>query len=102
MPSTAEAYASAWAWLPAEMEMTPRCFSSSVSVASLLSTPRGLNEPVRWSNSALNRTSAPIRSDSVADESNGVRCSRPPIRSRARWTSSREISESVVVIVFGS
>ena len=56
MPSTADAYASACAWLPAEIEITPRAFSSSVSVASLFSTPRGLNEPVRWRSSALKWT----------------------------------------------
>ena len=53
IPSSAEAYASACAWLPAEIEITPRRFSSSVSDASFVSTPRGLNEPVRWSSSAL-------------------------------------------------
>src|SRR5439155_26546897 len=78
------------------MEMAPRCFSSSVSVASLFSTPRGLNDPVRWKRSALKCTSARTRSESVADERSGVRWSRSPIRSRARYTSSREISESVV------
>jgi hypothetical protein len=83
-PSNADAYASACAWLPAEMEMRPRCFSSSDSVASLFSTPRGLKEPVRCSSSALKRTSAPTFFESVADESSGVRWSRPPMRSRAR------------------
>src|SRR2546423_2730884 len=81
------------------MEITPRCFSSSVRVASLFSTPRGLNEPVRWKSSALNRTSAPTRFDSVAEGNSGVRCNRPPMRSRARWTSSSESSESVVATV---
>src|SRR3954468_8510638 len=80
------------------MEMTPRCFSSSVSVASLFSTPRGLNEPVRWSSSALKRMSAPTWSESVAELSSGVRCRRPPMRSRARSTSLSEISAPVVAI----
>ena len=69
--------------------MTPRCFSSSVSVASLFRTPRGLNAPVRWSSSALKSTSAPTCLESVADESIGVRCSRPSIRSRARGRRRR-------------
>src|SRR6266550_2604606 len=53
--------------------MTPRFFSSSVSVASLFSTPRGLKEPVRWKSSALNRMSAPTWSESVAERSSGER-----------------------------
>ena len=83
IPSTAAAYASAWAWLPAEIEMTPRAFSSSLSVASLLRTPRGLNEPVRWRSSALKWTVAPTRSESVRELSIGVRCRRPAMRFRA-------------------
>ena len=46
IPSTAAAQATAWAWFPAEVVITPRRFSSAVSDASLFSTPRGLNEPV--------------------------------------------------------
>src|ERR687886_2031083 len=88
IPSTAAAYASACAWLPAEIEMTPRRFSSSERVESLFRTPRGLNEPVRCSSSALKDTSAPTRSESVRELSSGVRCKRPAIRSRARSTSS--------------
>ena len=84
IPSTAEANASAWAWLPAEIEITPRAFSSALSVASRLRTPRGLNAPVRWKSSALKRTSAPVCSESVREPSIGVRCRRPAIRSRAR------------------
>src|SRR5438477_5756647 len=78
------------------MEITPRRFSSSESVESLLSTPRGLNEPVRWRSSALKDTSAPTRSESVRELSIGVRCTRPAIRSRARSTSSSERRSAVV------
>src|SRR6266567_1071847 len=80
MPSSADAYASACAWLPAEIEITPRAFSSSVSVASLFSTPRGLNAPVRWRSSALKCTGTPTRSESVRELSIGVRWTRPPKR----------------------
>src|SRR5215211_5071853 len=66
--SWADAHATAWAWLPAEIVITPAARSSPVSDASLLSTPRGLNEPVRWNNSALRNTRAPISRDRVADE----------------------------------
>src|SRR5438105_12095327 len=96
IPSTAAAYASACAWLPAEIEMTPRCFSSSESVESLFRTPRGLNEPVRWRSSALKDTSAPTRSERVRELSVGVRCTRPAMRSRARSTSSSERRSAAV------
>jgi hypothetical protein len=69
--------------LPAEIEITPRAFSSSVSVASLFRTPRGLNEPVRWKSSALKRASPPVCFESVAERRSGVRCRRPSMRSRA-------------------
>jgi hypothetical protein len=75
--------------------MTPRRFSSGVSVASLFRTPRGLNDPVRCKSSALNQTFAPQSSDNVREESSGVRCKRPSIRRRAAWTSSRESNEPV-------
>src|ERR671926_373978 len=88
IPSTAAAYASACAWLPAEIEITPRPFSSSESVESLFRTPRGLNDTVRCRSSALKDTSAPTRSERVRELSSGVRCTRPAMRSRARWTSS--------------
>jgi hypothetical protein len=38
--------ATACAWLPAEMEITPRAHSSGVNVDRVLRTPRGLNDPV--------------------------------------------------------
>src|SRR5205085_12649644 len=96
MPSTADAYASACAWLPAEIEITPRRFSSGDSVASLFRTPRGLNAPVRWKSSALKTTSAPTCSESVREPSIGVRCSRPAIRSRAASTSSSDRRSAAV------
>ena len=85
MPSSAEQYASACAWLPAEIPITPRAFSSGVSEASLVSTPRGLNEPVRWKSSAFRCTSrARQLARASADVNVGVRCRRPAIASRAR------------------
>jgi hypothetical protein len=90
IPSRADAQATACAWLPAEIVITPASFSAGVSDASLLSTPRGLNEPVRWKSSAFRTTSAPVRRESVAEVKVGVRCSRPPIASRAATTSASE------------
>src|SRR5918992_9276 len=72
------------------MEMTPRRFSSSLSRASLVSTPRGLNEPVRWKSSAFRKTRPPVSRESVADVKTGVRWRRPAIVSRAARTSSSE------------
>src|SRR5581483_4009465 len=89
-PSSRAPQATAWAWLPAEIEMTPRSFSAGESAASFASTPRTLKEPVRWNSSALRNASAPSRSDSVLERRSGVRCRRPPAAARARSTSGRE------------
>ena len=51
--SLAAPQASACAWFPAEIPITPRSRSAGVSVASLLRTPRALNEPVFWNSSAF-------------------------------------------------
>ena len=50
-----------------------RSRSAGVSAASLLSTPRGLNEPVRWNSSAFRNTSQPTRSDVRRELKAGVR-----------------------------
>jgi hypothetical protein len=65
--------------------MIPRAFSSAVSESSFVRTPRGLNEPVFWSSSALRKASG------ASDEhrSVGVRWRRPVMTSRARSMSSR-------------
>src|SRR5918994_680081 len=65
--------------------MMPRAFSSGVSDASFVSTPRGLNEPVRCSSSAFRNASGA----SVRQERSGVRWSLPRITSAARSTSAR-------------
>ena len=83
--SSAAPQASAWAWLPAEIPITPRSFSSGVSDESLLRTPRALKEPVFWNSSAFRYVCAP----SVRELNVGVRWTRPRIRSAACSTSSR-------------
>ncbi len=90
MPSSRDAHATACAWLPAEIVITPRLFSSSPSADSVLRTPRTLNEPVRWKSSAFRCASAPSRSESVAERSSGVRWTRPWMTRCARSTSSSE------------
>src|SRR5919108_4733320 len=92
IPSEAAAQASACAWLPAEIPITPRAFSSPESDASLFSTPRGLNEPVRWKSSAFRWTGAATRAARVAELKTGVRCRRPRIVPAAATTSSWEIT----------
>src|SRR5215212_6448596 len=87
-PSRAAAQATAWAWFPAEIAITPLSRSTAVSDASFVSTPRGLNEPVFWNSSAFSETPGP----SVWELKTGVRCSRPAIASRAACTSSGEIT----------
>ncbi len=52
--------------------MTPRAFSSGVSDASFVSTPRGLNEPVRWRSSALRKHVRPERPGPRASASGGA------------------------------
>src|SRR5262249_22812324 len=85
-PYSPAANAVAWAWLPAEIAITPRRLCSSVSVDSLFSAPRGLKEPVRWKSSHLSR--APR----VREESIGVRTRWRSTAARARTTSSRSIT----------
>src|SRR5690348_10816627 len=70
------------------MVMTPRAFSSSLSELSLLSAPRGLNDPVFWKSSALKCSRAPMRSPSAVEVIVGVRCSVPAITPRAAAISS--------------
>ncbi len=55
MPSAAAANATAWAWLPALIAITPPRFSSAESELILFSAPRDLNDPVRWKSSHLSR-----------------------------------------------
>jgi hypothetical protein len=71
------------------MPITPRAFSSGLSEASLLRTPRALKEPVFWKSSAFSQTRSPSACDSVREENVGVRCTRPRMRSAAARTSSR-------------
>ena len=73
--------------------MTPRAFSSVVSEASFVNTPRGLNEPVFWKSSAFRNMSGPSEPHAKV----GVRRRCPRIRSAARSMSSRLTIESPTV-----
>ena len=72
MPWILAASATPWAWLPADEQMTPRCFSSSERNVNLFRGPRILYEPVRWKSSAFSRTSNPVASLSIREVRSGV------------------------------
>ena len=95
MPSSRAAHATAWPWLPALAATTPAARSSGDSVASVLTAPRILNEPVRWRFSALSTSSRPISRESDADVYTGVTRAWPPIRSRA---ASMSVSVGAVLV----
>ena len=95
MPSAAAPQASAAAWLPAEIVISPRSRSALVRARARFRTPRALNDPVFWRFSALSSTApgsgppaSAMRRWSERDVKRGVRCTRPRITSAARRTSS--------------
>src|SRR5262249_2598492 len=81
-------YATAWAWLPADIAMTPRARAKGSSEASLLSAPRSLNELVTCRFSYLTWTSAPVSAESFGAGSIGVRSTAPASVRRAASTSA--------------
>ena len=70
----------------------PRARSSGLSEAMALVAPRNLNEPVRWSDSALQMMCAPIRSSTRVDVISGVRWMCGRIRSAAASTSASSMA----------
>src|SRR5215213_1780596 len=87
-PRTRAAAASACPWLPADAATTPFRQPSSPSDSSLAATPRTLKEPVRWRFSAFIATTPSARSESVRDDSIGVRLASASTAGRAARTSS--------------
>src|SRR6476659_3457881 len=87
MPICAAAAASACPWLPALAATTPLLHFSGPSAASLVATPRTLNDPVRCRFSALSTTVPPARSLNVRVESIGVRRATVSTAARAALTS---------------
>ena len=65
------AQATAWAWLPADMAMTPRSRSAGVRELGLTKAPRSLKELVTWRFSSLTQMSAPVSSESLGAWSRG-------------------------------
>ncbi len=80
--------ATACAWLPADMAITPRARSSVLNEASRLAAPRSLNAPVTWRLSSFSTTSAPVAADTAWLATVGVRTTRPETRFAAASTSA--------------
>ena len=72
-PTAWAAYAIAAAALPALIVTMPFARCSGERLANANTAPRGLNEPVRWNDSAFRKAVAPMRSPSVRLVSMGVR-----------------------------
>src|SRR3954452_23066602 len=75
------------------MAITPRARSFAVSVASLLTAPRSLNELVTCRFSYLTHTCAPVSAESLGAGSIGVRKTCAPMVRRAA-----SMSASVTII----
>ena len=67
IPASRAAHATAWPWLPALAATTPALRSASLSEPILLTAPRILNEPVRWSVSAFRCTGRPVMRPKVSE-----------------------------------
>src|SRR5262245_51164053 len=88
-PSSRAAHATAWPWLPALAAITPASRSAGERLATVLTAPRILNEPVRCRFSAFRTTSRPTWREIVSEPYTGVSRASAPIRARAASTSAR-------------
>ena len=77
MPSRPAQKATPWAWLPADMAMTPACCCAGVRLRILTKAPRGLNEPVCCWVSSFSQTSQPSAAESAGAGTVGVRTMWP-------------------------
>ena len=90
IPSSRAAQATAWPWLPALAAITPAARSAGVSVASLLTAPRILNEPGALQVLGLQHASAGrSRARATPSRRRASRARASPIRSRAASMSAR-------------
>src|SRR2546430_1217276 len=105
VPVIRAASATPWAWLPEEKATTPRARSPGESVRSLLSAPRILNAPARWSPSHLKNTRYPLASSNDCDATTGVRWMRPARRRAAALTVSsvsEAAADTTAAIIYSS
>src|SRR6185437_6031118 len=93
MPSRLAWRATAWAWLPADIAMTPERRSAGESRASRLAAPRSLKAPVGCRFSSLSTTSAPVARDRASLWIVGLRSTRPAMRAAAASTSASAIMQ---------
>lgn len=77
--------------------MTPFFFCVASSCNSALRAPRSLNEPVRWKLSSLQKTRAPVISESGIDSGQGETMTPPAMRRRAARISAR-VTDWVVLM----
>src|SRR6266545_3004864 len=82
-PALRAAHATACPWLPALAATTPAARCSVLRVATLLTAPRTLKEPVRCRFSPFSHTSRPARRDKVSEPYTGVTRATAERRSRA-------------------
>lgn len=92
------AWATPWAWLPADAVITPACICSSESCRILLSEPRSLKEPVICRFSSFRKTSQPISSLSISARVQGVTKIEPLIRFRAASISASATNVSLSML----
>jgi hypothetical protein len=97
MPSRPEWQATPWAWLPADIAITPTRAWSGVRFFNLLSAPRSLNEPVYCRFSSFSRRLLPRRSDRRGAAIVGVNRICP-----AKVTAAARMSSKVTLMVVSS
>src|SRR6185437_8315944 len=84
----AAAYATPWAWLPAEAAITPWLACLSVNLLTFTNAPRTLNEPVTCWHSSFRNRFVQASLEKVLEFWRGVFLTVPAISSRALSISS--------------
>ena len=87
MPARVACRATAWAWLPADMAITPAARSRALSNAIRLAAPRSLNAPMACRLSSLRNTRVPQAALTAGDSIVGVCRTAPWMRAAAARTS---------------
>src|SRR4051812_42520403 len=93
--------ATAMPWLPPLTATTPASPSSGLSASSFVATPRGLNDPDRWSSSSLSVTGTPRSALIPGLATVGVRSTWPLMVLAAARTPSRESRFAIAATLLG-
>jgi hypothetical protein len=88
MPASEAWRATAWAWLPADMAMTPAARSRAVSSAMRFAAPRSLKAPVACRLSSFSQILVPAARLTASEWTVGVRSTAPAMRPAAARTSA--------------